>query len=50
LAVVVKTYKNLYPEICEFSNLYWAFRAARRGKRDRVAVSGFESAYPDQRE
>ena len=38
----MKTYKNLYPQIFSFDNLYWAFRAARKGKRDRVAVSSFE--------
>ena len=37
----MKTYKNLYPHICSF-NLYLAFRAARKGKRDRVAVASFE--------
>ena len=38
----MKTYKDLYPQIYSFSNLYLAFRAARRGKRDRVAVATFE--------
>jgi RNA-directed DNA polymerase len=38
----MKTYKNLYPQIHTFANLYWAFRAARCGKRDRAAVAGFE--------
>ncbi len=38
----MKTYKNLYPQIHTFSNLYWAYRAARRGKRQRVAVASFE--------
>jgi retron-type reverse transcriptase len=38
----MKTYKNLYPQVYSFSNLYWAFRAARRGKRDRAAVASFE--------
>ena len=38
----MKTYKNLYPQICAFDNLYWAYRAARRGKRDRAAVADFE--------
>ncbi|MCB8918046.1 MAG: hypothetical protein H6666_08975 [Ardenticatenaceae bacterium] len=35
----MKTYKNLYPHIHTFANLYWAFRAARCGKRDRAAVA-----------
>jgi RNA-directed DNA polymerase len=38
----MKTYKNLYPRIPTFANLYWAFRAARCGKRDRAAVASFE--------
>ncbi len=38
----LKTYKNLYPQIYSFENLYLAYRAARRGKRDRVAVASFE--------
>ena len=38
----MKTYKNLYPRIVSFPNLYKAFRAARKGKRDRAAVSAFE--------
>jgi len=38
----MKTYKNLYPQIHRFDNLYRAFRAARKGKRDRVAVATFE--------
>ena len=38
----MKTYKNLYPRIASFANLYEAFRAARKGKRDRAAVAAFE--------
>ena len=38
----MKTYKNLYPQIYDFGNLYAAFLAARKGKRDRVAVASFE--------
>lgn len=38
----MKTYKNLYPQIYNFSNLYAAFRAARKGKRTRPAVALFE--------
>jgi len=38
----MKTYKNLYPQICSFANLYLAFRAARKGKRSRPAVASFE--------
>jgi retron-type reverse transcriptase len=38
----MKTYKNLYPKIYDFENLYRAFRAARKGKRGRPAVAAFE--------
>jgi RNA-directed DNA polymerase len=38
----MKTYKNLYPQIHNFDNLYAAFRAARKGKRNRAAVASFE--------
>jgi RNA-directed DNA polymerase len=38
----MKTYKNLYPQICDFANLYHAFRAAARRKRGRPDVAAFE--------
>ncbi len=38
----MKTFKKLYPRIYSFENLYRSFRAARKGKRDRMAVAGFE--------
>ena len=38
----MKTYKNLYPQIYDFENLYLAFRAARKGKRSRVDVATLE--------
>ena len=38
----MKTYKNLYPQVCAFTNLYVAYRQARKGKRDRAAVASFE--------
>ncbi len=38
----MKTYKNLFPQICDFENLYQAFRKARRGKRRRLNVMAFE--------
>ena len=38
----MKTYKQLYPRICAFENLYWAFRKARRGKRGHPDVAAFE--------
>jgi RNA-directed DNA polymerase len=38
----MKSYKNLYSQIYSFSNLYWAYRAARRGKRCQESVASFE--------
>jgi RNA-directed DNA polymerase len=38
----MKTYKNLYPHVCYFTNLYRAYRAAARGKRGRPDVAAFE--------
>ena len=38
----MKTYKNLYSQVYDFANLYVAYRRARRGKRDRAALAGFE--------
>jgi retron-type reverse transcriptase len=38
----MKTYKNIYPQICNFENLYLAWRSARCGKRNRQAVADFE--------
>lgn len=38
----MKTYKDLYPKITSFENLYHAFRRARLAKRDREAVAAFE--------
>ena len=38
----MKTYKNLYPKVYRFENLYLAYRAARRGKRGRDDVAAFE--------
>jgi RNA-directed DNA polymerase len=40
---VPKTFRNLYPQICAFENLYWAHRQARKGgKRQRPEVAEFE--------
>jgi retron-type reverse transcriptase len=44
----VKTYRNLYPQVCSFENLYLAYRAARRGKRAHAGVAAFE--YDQERE
>jgi retron-type reverse transcriptase len=38
----MKTYKNLYPQIVRFSNLYDSWRKARRGKRYKPATAAFE--------
>jgi retron-type reverse transcriptase len=38
---MAKTYKNLYPQVFEFSNLYNAYLLARRGKRYRKEVLVF---------
>jgi len=38
----VKTYKNLYPQVWAWDNLYRAYRKARKGKRARAPVAAFE--------
>jgi len=38
----MKTYKGLYPKVCDFTNLHYAYRAASRGKRGRADVAAFE--------
>jgi retron-type reverse transcriptase len=38
----MKTYKNLYPRICAFNSLLWAFHLAARGKRSKDSVASFE--------
>jgi hypothetical protein len=38
----MKTYRNLYPQVCAFENLYRAYRAARKGKRGKDSVAAFE--------
>ncbi len=38
----MKTYKNLYPELVSFGNLYVAFLDAARGKRGQPDVAAFE--------
>jgi len=40
----MKTYKNLYPNICAWENLEQAYRKARKGKRKTEAVADFEYA------
>ena len=43
----MKTYKNLYPRIWAYDNLYVAWRAAARRKRTSPGVAGFEYALTD---
>jgi retron-type reverse transcriptase len=38
----MKSYNNLYPQISVFSNLYFAWHKARRGKRYTLAAATFE--------
>ena len=38
----MKTYRNLYPQIISFENLYLAFRKARKGQRGRPEVVAIE--------
>jgi RNA-directed DNA polymerase len=41
------TYKNLYPRLCAYENLYLAWRLAARGKRKSAEVADFEYALTD---
>ncbi|WP_129627516.1 reverse transcriptase domain-containing protein [Candidatus Oscillochloris fontis] len=43
----MKTYRNLYPQVYDFENLYHAYRAARRAKRGRAEVARFEARVED---
>jgi RNA-directed DNA polymerase len=38
----MNTYRNLYPQVHEFENLFRAYRSARRGKRSKESVAAFE--------
>jgi RNA-directed DNA polymerase len=38
----MKTYRDLYPRVWSFANLYLAYRAARKGKRGKASVAAFE--------
>lgn len=38
---MVKTYQNLYPQICEFDNLLAAYRRARQGKKQTAEMYEF---------
>jgi hypothetical protein len=37
-----KTYRNLWPQLVSFANLWQAYLAARRGKRSRPAVAAYD--------
>jgi len=39
---MTKTYKNLYPQITDFENIYCSWRKARRSKRYKPAATAFE--------
>jgi RNA-directed DNA polymerase len=43
----VKAYRNLYPQVHDFENLYLAYRQARKGKRGRAEVAAFEFRLED---
>jgi len=38
----VKTYRNLYPQVCDWDNLHLAYRKARKGKRGKPPAATFE--------
>jgi RNA-directed DNA polymerase len=38
----MKTYRNLYPQVWSFENIYHAWRKARKGKRRREQAAAFE--------
>ena len=38
----MKTYRNLYPKVSDWDNLYLAYRKARKGKRGRPPAATFE--------
>lgn len=46
----MKTYKNLYPKIYDFENLYLAYKKARRGKRGKQPAAEFEQVQDEEME
>ena len=44
----MKTCKHLYPLVCDFENLYLAYRKARKGKRGRAQPAQFERVQDDE--
>jgi RNA-directed DNA polymerase len=43
----MRTYRNLFEGLCSFENLDAAYHVARRGKRARAEVAGFELRYEE---
>jgi RNA-directed DNA polymerase len=44
----VKTYRDLYPQVCSFDNLYLGYLAARKGKRGKEPVASFEHRFEEK--
>ncbi|HSF80715.1 MAG TPA: RNA-directed DNA polymerase [Anaerolineales bacterium] len=44
----MKSYRNLYPAVYDFENLYLAYRKARKGKRGKVPVAAFERVQEEE--
>jgi len=44
----MKTFKNLFQQVCSFENLHSAYYKARKGKRGKAQVAGFERNYEEQ--
>ncbi len=44
----MKTYSQLYPQICAFENIFKAYRDARKGKRKFASVADFEFSQEEE--
>lgn len=44
----MKTYRNLYPQVWSFENIYHAWRKARKGKRRREGAAAFERVQEEE--
>lgn len=44
----MKTYKNLFPQLCSFENLYAAYLAAKKGKSGKAPVADFMRAREEE--
>ncbi len=44
----MKTHKHLYEKVCDFENIYLAYRKARKGKRGRMQPAMFERVQDDE--